>query len=85
MGSAQRLSNGNTLLCESAFGRLIEINKNQEVCWEYVCPYFASYPEQEARDFFPIESNALFRAYKYSADELPWLKPKLEKGVGYGL
>jgi hypothetical protein len=73
MGSAQRLPNGNTLLCESAFGRLLEINTDNEVCWEYVCPYFAAYPEKEARDFFPIESNALFRAYKYAPEEITWL------------
>lgn len=73
MGSAQRLPNGNTLLCESAFGRLLEINTDNQVCWEYVCPYFSYYPEQEARDFFPVESNALFRAYKYAPEEIPWL------------
>jgi hypothetical protein len=73
MGSAQRLPNGNTLLCESACGRLIEINTKNEVCWEYVCPYFSQYPEPAARDFFPAESNALFRAYKYAPEEIPWL------------
>ena len=74
MGSAQRLPNGNTLLCESAFGRLLEVTSDGTQCWEYVCPWFAQYPEKDARDFFPAESNALFRAYKYAPEEIPWLK-----------
>ncbi|OCF33196.1 PQQ enzyme repeat protein [Kwoniella heveanensis CBS 569] len=74
MGSAQRLPNGNTLLCESAFGRLIEINTKNEQCWEYVNPHFAVYPEAEAAKSFPVESNSLFRAYKYAPEEIPWLK-----------
>ena len=73
MGSAQRLPNGNTLVCESAFGRLIEVTPSGQQCWEYVCPYFAYYPEKAAKDFFPVESNALFRAYKYAPEEIPWL------------
>ncbi|OXG43997.1 PQQ enzyme repeat protein [Cryptococcus neoformans Bt120] len=74
MGSAQRLLNGNTLVCESAFGRVMEINTENKVCWEYVCPYFAVYPEKNAAGFYPSESNALFRAYKYAPEEIPWLK-----------
>ncbi|AAW46211.1 PQQ enzyme repeat, putative [Cryptococcus deneoformans JEC21] len=74
MGSAQRLPNGNTLVCESAFGRVMEINTENKVCWEYVCPYFAVYPEKNAAGFYPSESNALFRAYKYAPEEIPWLK-----------
>ncbi|KAM0745724.1 hypothetical protein T439DRAFT_344282 [Meredithblackwellia eburnea MCA 4105] len=82
MGSAQRLPNGNTLLCESAFGRLLEINTKDEVCWEYVCPYFAQYPEKEVRAVFATESNALFRAYKYDRAEFPWLKASQQKAGG---
>ena len=73
MGSAQRLPNGNTLLCESAFGRLLEVTSDGTQCWEYVCPWFAQYPEPGAKSFFPAESNALFRAYKYRKDHLPRL------------
>jgi hypothetical protein len=36
--SAQRLSNGNTLLTESDAGRLFEIDKNGVVVWEYTNP-----------------------------------------------
>ncbi|KAJ9630374.1 hypothetical protein H2204_008439 [Knufia peltigerae] len=77
MGSAQRLSNGNTLLCESAFGRIFEVTRDGYACWEYVNPHFAPYPDAAAAKIFPGESNALFRAYRYSLDEIPWLKEKL--------
>lgn len=73
MGSAQRLGNGNTLVTESAFGRIFEITGDGQVCWEFVVPQFATYPEPEMAKIFPSESNALFRAYRYSAEELPWL------------
>ena len=73
MGSAQRLGNGNTLLCESAFCRVFEVTKDGYVCWEYVNPHFAPYPEKEAAALFPGESNALFRAYGYSAGEISTL------------
>lgn len=74
MGGIQRLPNGNTLLCEAAFGRLVEINRKNQVCWEYVNPHFNEYPEDEARSIFPGESNALFRAYKYAPEEISWLR-----------
>jgi hypothetical protein len=80
MGSAQRLANGNTLLCESAFGRVFEVTKEGEVVWEYVNEHFAEYPDAITRRLFPGESNALFRAYRYGLEEIPWLKEKLQKG-----
>jgi hypothetical protein len=79
MGSAQRLANGNTLLCESAFGRLFEVTQDGYVCWEYVNPHFAPYPDEVTAKMFPGESNALFRAYRYSLEEVPWLKEKLSQ------
>jgi hypothetical protein len=82
MGSAQRLSNGNTLLCESAFGRLFEVTKDGYICWEYINPHFAAYPDEATAKIFPGESNALFRAYRYSLEEIPWLKQKLESIEG---
>ncbi|KPI35866.1 uncharacterized protein AB675_11124 [Cyphellophora attinorum] len=73
MGSAQRLSNGNTLLCESAFGRVFEVTKEGEVVFEFINPCFSEYEDEGTKKLFPGESNALFRAYRYSAEEIPWL------------
>lgn len=80
MGSTQRLQSlknskrGNTLICESAFGRILEIDEDDNVCWEYISPYFQEYSEEHVREVFPSESNAMFRAYKYSPDKFPWLQ-----------
>lgn len=36
--SAQRLSNGNTLICQGRNGRIFEIDANQDLVWEYLSP-----------------------------------------------
>ncbi|KAJ9244714.1 hypothetical protein DTO207G8_2221 [Paecilomyces variotii] len=82
MGSAQRLANGNTLLCESAFGRIFEVTADGYICWEYINPHFAPYPDDVTANIFPGDSNALFRAYRYSLEEIPWLKQKLTRSNG---
>ncbi|MHA1940219.1 MAG: arylsulfotransferase family protein [Candidatus Hodarchaeales archaeon] len=38
MGSAQRLPNGNTLICDGANGRVIEITLKKEIVWEWLNP-----------------------------------------------
>ena len=40
IGSVQRLPNGNTLIAESNRGRAIEVTREGETVWEYLCPYF---------------------------------------------
>lgn len=62
MSNAQRLSNGNTLICEADFGRLFEVTAEGELVWEYVNPYFNEGPNGL--------NNRVFRAYRYSADEI---------------
>jgi hypothetical protein len=34
----QRLSNGNTLITESNAGRILEVNADREIVWEYTNP-----------------------------------------------
>lgn len=38
LSSAQRLQNGNTLICVGRPGRSFEINENEEIVWEFVNP-----------------------------------------------
>lgn len=38
-GSIQRLPNGNTLMAESDRGRAIEVTRDGEVVWEFLCPH----------------------------------------------
>ena len=68
MGSAQRLWNGNTFICESAFGRLFEVNVLGDVVWEYVIPYFAEYPEP-LNEFITGEHNSCFKAHRYPSND----------------
>ncbi|MEA2732528.1 MAG: hypothetical protein QOF70_7003 [Acetobacteraceae bacterium] len=67
MGNAQRLPNGNTLITEASFGRLFEVTKEGEIVWEYVNPFFG-------KPLFggplPSESNQVFRALRYSSEEI---------------
>ena len=38
MGGAQRLSNGNTLICDADYGIFFEIDTNNNTVWKYICP-----------------------------------------------
>ncbi len=62
ISNAQRLPNGNTLICEGDFGRLFEVTVGGEIVWEYVNPYFGGPPT--------AQNNRIFRAYRYSAEEI---------------
>ena len=64
ISGAPRLPNGNTLITERNFGRMFQVTPEGKVVWEYINPYFPEGPEGE-------QSNAVFRATHYSAEELP--------------
>lgn len=66
MGSVQRLWNGNTFICESAFGRLFEVTPEGETVWEYVIPDFAEYPSS-LNKFITGEQNSCFKAHRYQS------------------
>jgi hypothetical protein len=42
ISGAQRLANGNTLVCQGSTGKFFEINANKEIVWSYVCPVGAT-------------------------------------------
>jgi hypothetical protein len=62
ISNAQRLPNGNTLICEGSFGRFFEVTAGGDVVWEYVNPYFGGPAGAEV--------NTVFRVYRYSAEEI---------------
>jgi hypothetical protein len=66
LSSAQRLPNGNTLICEGTFGRFFEVTAEGETVWEYVNPHFDHPPGKPEK---PIR-NAVFRAYRYSEEQI---------------
>ena len=71
VSSVQRLTNGNTLICEGLTGRVFEITQEGNLAWEYISPYF--------NDIFPNDgaSNLLFRAYRYNKDS-PEIEGRLD-------
>jgi hypothetical protein len=42
--SAQRLPNGNTLICEATKGRLFEVTRDCDIVWEYHSPFLITRP-----------------------------------------
>ena len=64
ISGAQRLANGNTLICEGIYGRLFEVTHEGLVVWEYVNPHFS---ESRGR---PGLNNRVFRAFRYTEDEI---------------
>ena len=59
ISGAQRLPNGNTLICEGCFGRIFEVTSAGEVVWEYISPFFGQSPRHGL-------VNWVFRAFRYS-------------------
>ena len=77
ISGAQRLPNGNTLICSGASGTLLEVTREKEVVWKYVNPVMGSFigyrlpgdgPVRIGRGGLPVINNALFRVHRYSPD-----------------
>jgi hypothetical protein len=61
ISGAQRLSSGNTLICEGAWGRLFEVTPEGEIVWEYISPHEIEYPHGD-------KLNWVFRTHRYAED-----------------
>jgi hypothetical protein len=66
MSSAQRLPNGNTLICDGDSGYFFEIDPSNNIVWEYVNPDSTNgiLSQGDSPPFF----NIVFRALKFSFD-----------------
>jgi hypothetical protein len=60
IGGCERLANGNTFICEGQSGRIFEVTKSGDVCWEWINPLILP--------FKGVLSSMLFRAHRYAAD-----------------
>jgi hypothetical protein len=60
ISGAQRLPNGNTLICAGAPGIVFEITPEKKIVWQYNLPGFGGRGGQNARN--------VFRAYRFAAD-----------------
>jgi len=77
---AQRLPNGNTLICAMTEGHFFEVTPEADVVWEYINPVTTDGVVRVMKDAFPM-SNAVFRAYRYTVDH-PALRDRDLKPLG---
>jgi len=70
ISGAQRLSSGNTLICEGQWGRVFEVTPDKEIVWEYISPFFDAAPGGG-------QANMMFRAHRYPP-ESPEIAGRLE-------
>ena len=64
ISGCQRLSSGNTFICEGIWGRMFEVTPDNEIVWELVSPYQLPEDHPSGRG----GANQTFRAYRYAAD-----------------
>jgi len=64
ISGAQRLPNGNTLICEGCDGRIFEVTGDGQVVWEYVNPHFFT---EAGR---PGVNNWVFRAFRHTPEDI---------------
>ena len=72
ISSAQRLPNGNTLICEGSDGRIFEVTSEHEIVWEYVCPY---------KGHISLPMNWVYRAYRLPYAWVPQAEAPAEKAI----
>ena len=64
--SAQRLPNGDTLICSTVNGYMVEVNSSGNVVWEYINPVTNAGIVTAIGDCLPM-TNAVPRATRYAA------------------
>jgi hypothetical protein len=60
IGGCERLPNGNTFICEGQSGRIFEVTRDGNVCWEWISPFILP--------FKGVMASMLFRAHRYFPD-----------------
>ncbi|MCR9171986.1 MAG: aryl-sulfate sulfotransferase [bacterium] len=71
ISGAQAIYNGNTLICDGAYGRLFEIDANKDIVWEYYSPIVQGAILNQGDSLQPFAlgtGNPVFRALKYHKD-----------------
>jgi len=71
LGSAQRLANGNTLICQGTAGTFYEVDKDKDIVWKYISPVTSSGITQQGKSpggGMGASPNQCFRAYRYALD-----------------
>jgi hypothetical protein len=64
MGNVERLPNGNTVVCDAANGRLLQMTPDSKIVWEYVSPHMPA----------PGTRGAIFKSHFYAPEYCPQFK-----------
>lgn len=79
ISGAQRLPNGNTLICNGYNGRFFEVTRGGRIIWSYVNPFGALEANAGgAATASVIKRNGVFRAERYASDH-PGIRDNLKK------
>jgi outer membrane protein assembly factor BamB len=81
ISGAQRLPNGNTMICSGGGGHLFEVTPEKEVVWEYINPVIGKSTTNRIEDGSEKGRNGVFRAHRYGPD-YPGLKGRELKPKG---
>ncbi len=70
ISGAERLENGNTLICQGKDGRFFEVTPEGEIVWEYWTPYSGTVTMADGSQPHPVRNftYAVFRATKIPPD-----------------
>ena len=66
--SAQRLPNGNTLICSDTEGHIVEVTPAGDAVWEYINPVTSGGILKFKRDNWPMY-NSIFRAFRIGTND----------------
>jgi hypothetical protein len=69
LSGAQRLPNGNTLICSGMSGTVFEVTSEKDIVWQYTCPVPPDPSAATNRGMGPPGGSALFRAWRYGPDD----------------
>ncbi|MFO0970606.1 MAG: aryl-sulfate sulfotransferase [Gemmataceae bacterium] len=67
ISGAERLPNGNTLICSGMDGTVFEVTRDKEMVWKFVSPTKSAF-DLVAGLFGGFQSKGLFRSYRYGVD-----------------
>jgi outer membrane protein assembly factor BamB len=61
ISGAERLPNGNTLICEGSSGRVFEVTRSREVVWEWISPFVNTFGSAH-------QASYIFRPHRFAPD-----------------
>jgi hypothetical protein len=67
MSGADRMPNGNTVICTGASGELFEVEPSGNIVWKYINPVIGSGPLTQGETPSP-NANAVFKVRRYAPD-----------------